>query len=169
MSRMMTRADEKHAFYLVKNDYEDSLINLLSEKNINLNDKNDVGNLLEYAIKSNNYNVSAILMEFGADPKIYHSCLLVALSNYNLELFISLLENGANPNATYRNGTSLMKMIITFQKVNYYQNYFDFAMALVKAPNFQLEARLIDELIELDWFSPIWRAHLRRIFGTDFE
>lgn len=167
MSCMMTRADEKHAFYLVKNDYEDSLIELLSEKNIDLNDRNDIGNLLEYAVKCDNYNISAILMEFGADPNTYHSCLLMALSNYNLELFISLLENGADPNVSYINGTPLMEMIITFQKVNYSQNYFEFAKALVKSLNFELEDRLMNDLRELNWIEPIWRIYLS--YSSDFN
>ena len=153
MSRMITRADEKCAFNFVKNDYEDSLIELLSEKNINLNDRNDAANLLEYAVKCDNYNISTILM----------------ISNYNLELFISLLKNGANPNVAYRNGTSLMEMIIALQYVNCYQNYFEFARALVEEPNFQLEDRLINDLRELGWLAPIWHIYLRRTPETEFE
>lgn len=168
MTRMITRADEKYAFNFVKNDYEDSLIEFLSEKNINLNDRNDAANLLEYAIKCDNYNVSMILMEFGADPNTYHDCLLMALLNYNLKLFISLLKNGANPNVVYQNGTSLMEMIITLQKTNYNQNYFEFARALVEEPNYQLEDRLINELRELDWLVSIWRIYLKNASESEF-
>jgi ankyrin repeat protein len=95
---------------MLNNDIE--IINILLEKNININYENEIFNNstpLEYAILSSTYYISKLLIEHGADvvPIGYTNIINVALE-YGKELkFIELLlRAGADPTYSFNINTT---------------------------------------------------------------